>query len=143
MSIIEVAGYLMVFITGVVMGMIGAGGSILTSSVLIYVFSINPVLSASYTLLNVGFISIVGVVQYFRKDQVEIRTGLLFALPALLVVFIMRHMIMPAIPACICHFGNFGLTKELLELLSWQSAAGLFSGNCFFPRSNFPQFIRQ
>ncbi len=117
MSILELAGYLMVFIIGVVMGMIGAGGSILTSSVLIYVFSINPVLSASYTLLNVGIISLVGVVQYFRKDQVDIRTGLMFALPALLVVFIMRRLIMPSIPTCICQFGSFGLTKELMVMV--------------------------
>src|SRR5262245_41320592 len=111
MNILELAGYLMVFIIGVVMGLIGAGGSILTSSVLIYVFSINPILSASYTLLIVGIISLVGVVQYFRKGQVDIRTGLLFALPALLMVFFMRRMVMPAIPACICHLGNFELTK--------------------------------
>ena len=117
MSILELAGYLMVFIIGVVMGMIGAGGSILTSSVLIYVFSINPVLSASYTLLNVGTISMVGVVQYFRKDQVDIRTGILFALPALLVVFLMRRLIMPAIPSCICQVGKFELTKELLVMI--------------------------
>lgn len=119
MTILELAGYLMVFVIGVVMGMIGAGGSILTSSVLIYVFSINPVLSASYTLLNVGIISLVGVVQYLRKDQVDIRTGLLFALPALLVVFIMRRMIMPAIPSCICQFGSFELTKELLVMIAF------------------------
>jgi uncharacterized membrane protein YfcA len=117
MSILELAGYLMVFIIGVIMGMIGAGGSILTSSILIYVFSINPVLSASYTLLNVGIISVVGVVQYFRKDQVDIRTGLLFAVPALLVVFLMRRIIMPAIPSCICRFGSFQLTKELLIMI--------------------------
>jgi len=117
MSLLEMAGYLMVFIIGVVMGMIGAGGSILTSSVLIYVFNINPVLSASYTLLNVGIISLVGVVQYFRKDQVDVRKGLLFALPALLIVFIMRRIIMPAIPSCICQLGSFELTKELLVMI--------------------------
>lgn len=114
---IETAGFALVFITGLVMGMIGAGGSILTSSILVYLFSINPVLPASYTLLNVGIISLVGVVQCFRKDQVDIKTGLLFAIPALLMVFMMRRFIMPAIPATIFSCGTLAFTKDLMVML--------------------------
>jgi len=142
MNLLELAGYLMVFIIGVVMGIIGAGGSILTSSVLIYIFSINPVLSASYTLLNVGIISLVGVVQYFRKNQVDVRTGFLFALPALLVVFLMRRIIMPSIPSCICQFGTFELTRKLLVMIVFAAVMILVSWSMIrqpLPKENIVQ----
>lgn len=116
-TFIELGGFVLVFIIGIVMGMIGAGGSILTASVLVYVFSISPVLSASYTLLNVGVISTVGFAQYYRRDLVDIRTGLLFAMPALVMVFTMRRFVMPLIPSTVFSYGNFTISKDLMVML--------------------------
>jgi uncharacterized protein len=117
MLIADLAGFALVFIIGVIMGTIGAGGSILTSAVLVYIFCISPVLSASYTLMNVCAVSIIGFVQYFRKDLVDIKTGLCYAIPALLFVFCMRRFIMPAIPAIIFTNDSFTITKDLLVMM--------------------------
>ena len=76
----------MAFIVGLVMGLIGAGGSILSSGLMINIFRFNPVLSASYTLLNVGIISLIGTVQYYRQNLVDFTAGLFFSLPAIVTV---------------------------------------------------------
>lgn len=113
----ELLGFILAFVVGIVMGIIGAGGSILSSGLLVYVFGLNPVVSASYTLLNVGAISLVGSVQYFRKNLVDIRTGLLFSVPALVTVLAMRRVVMPAIPPVIFRYNGVMLSKDVVVML--------------------------
>lgn len=113
----EVVGYLLAFIVGLVMGLIGAGGSILSSGLMIYIFGLNPMISASYTLLNVGIISLVGSIQYYRKDLVQIRTGLLFAAPAIVTVLYMRAYVVPSIPHIIFESGSMAFSKDLFVKL--------------------------
>jgi uncharacterized membrane protein YfcA len=113
----ELFGFVLAFIIGVIMGLIGAGGSILTSGVMIYIFGLNPVISASYTLLNVGVISLIGSVQYYRKELVDVNTGLFFSIPAIAIVLAMRFYIVPAIPAIIFQYEQLVFTKELLIML--------------------------
>ena len=107
----------MAFIVGLLMGLIGAGGSILSSGLMIYIFGFNPALSASYTLLNVGIISLIGTVQYYRKNLVDFTAGLLFSLPAIVTVLCMRSLIMPAIPDVPFEYNGLVVTKELCMML--------------------------
>ena len=76
---IELFGYFLAFLVGMIMGLVGAGGSILSSALMIYVFGFNPVISASYTLVNVGVIALVGSLQYYRNKLVNIVIVLLLA----------------------------------------------------------------
>jgi len=50
----EVAGYLASLLIGVSLGMIGGGGSILTVPVLVYLFTVEPVIATAYSLFIVG-----------------------------------------------------------------------------------------
>lgn len=111
----ELIGFVLAFIVGIVMGLIGAGGSILSSGLMIYIFGINPIISASYTLLNVGVISLIGSVQYYRKNLVDVTTGLLFALPAVTTILCMRSFIMPAIPPVVAQYHGLIVSKELVS----------------------------
>ena len=113
----EVIGYLLAFIVGLVMGLIGAGGSILSSGLMMYMFGLTPMISASYTLLNVGIISLVGFIQYYRRDLVHIHTGLLFAVPAIITVLYMRAFVMPSIPEILFESGGLVFSKELFVML--------------------------
>ena len=81
----EIAGYIASAIIGVTMGLIGGGGSILTIPILVYLFSISPTLSISYSLFIVGFTSLVGAFNNYRKGLVHFKTVLLFCLSVLLV----------------------------------------------------------
>ena len=133
---IEFAGYLLAFLTGMLMGLIGAGGGILSSTILVYIFSISPVLAASYTLLNVSIISLVGSYSYYKKEQINFRAGLFFAIPALIVVFCMRKWIIPAIPENIFRFQHLIFTKNLMILLIFGLLMIIISYNMVFGKIN-------
>jgi uncharacterized protein len=113
----EIIGYLTAILIGVSLGMIGGGGSILTVPVLVYLLGIDPVVATAYSLFIVGVTSIAGSVQFYRKDQIDIKTGILFGLPSIIAVFITRAWLVPAIPEEIVSLGNFILTKNIFTML--------------------------
>lgn len=113
----EVAGYLGAVLIGISLGLIGAGGSILTVPVLVYLFSIDAVLATTYSLFIVGTTSIAGSLTYFKKGLVHLKTVLLFGIPSIISVFFTRAYILPAIPHNIFNAGNFTVTKSILLLL--------------------------
>ena len=114
---LEVLGYLGALLTGVSLGLIGGGGSILIVPVLVYLFKVNPTLATAYSLLVVGTASLVGSVQYARQKLIDYKTAVVFAIPAFLGVFLARVYVVPALPAEIHDFGSFVLTKDVLIML--------------------------
>ena len=113
----EVIGYIGAVLIGVSLGLIGGGGSILTVPVLVYLFSINPLLSTSYSLFVVGSTSLVGAYNNYRKNLVSINTALLFGLSSISTVFITRKWIIPLIPDQLIQIGQLTITKSLLTMV--------------------------
>ena len=114
----EIAGYIASIGIGLSLGLIGGGGSILTVPILIWFFHVDPVLASTYSLFVVGFTSLAGAISHFRKGNVNGKLALLFGIPSLAVIFILRKWIMPALPDHITTVGRFELTKpELLMLV--------------------------
>lgn len=113
----EIIGYLASILIGVTLGLIGGGGSILTVPVLVYLFRVEPVLATAYSLFIVGLTSAVGSVNYFRVGLVNVRTAIIFGIPAIIGVFMTRAYIVPALPAEVTILGNFVLTKGEMMLL--------------------------
>ena len=113
----EYIGYFASILIGVALGIIGGGGSILTVPVLVYLFTIEPVLATAYSLFIVGLTSAVGSVGYFKKGLVNIKTAIVFGIPSIIAVFITRAIIVPAIPREIFSVGEFIVTKNLLLML--------------------------
>lgn len=109
----QVLGYLGALIIGVVLGLIGGGGSILTVPVLVYLLHINPITATAYSLFVVGGASLVGTGKNVQKGLVGYKTALTFAIPAVISVFSTRKYIVPAIPDNILTLGNFTITKEI------------------------------
>ena len=87
------------FIMGSVLSLLGAGGSILTMPVLVYLFSIPAVEATSYSLLLVGFTALLGSIGYFRQGTIDIKTAIIFGIPSILGVLLARHYLLPAIPS--------------------------------------------
>ena len=54
MEILHVFGYIGAFIVGLVLGIIGSGGSILSMPILVYLFKFNAVTASAYSLFIVG-----------------------------------------------------------------------------------------
>lgn len=113
MDLNSVLGYFGALIIGVVLGLIGGGGSILTVPVLVYLFYINPVTATAYSLFVVGFSSLIGALQNIKKGLVDFRTALVFASPALIAVYATRKYLVPAIPNELFSIGDFLVTKNI------------------------------
>ncbi len=110
-------GYAATILIGIILGLIGGGGSILTVPVLVYLFNLNPVLSTSYSLFIVGISSIFGVASFARKNQVRYQTAFFFGLPSILTVYLTRKFVVPNIPEHVHFAESITINKDLLIML--------------------------
>ena len=110
---IEVLGYIGALIVGIVLGLIGGGGSILTVPVFVYLLAINPVTATAYSLFVVGVSALVGAFRNIQKGLVDFRTAIVFAIPAFIAVYLTRRFLVPAIPESLFFIGNFEVTKNI------------------------------
>ena len=113
----EIAGYLASLFIGVSLGLIGGGGSILTVPVLVYLFAISPPIAISYSLFIVGFTSLVGAYNNYRKGLVNFKTVLLFGSSSITTVFIARKFIIPLLPNVFFKIGSFNVTHALFVMI--------------------------
>lgn len=113
MDTIQILGYAGALIVGLVLGLIGGGGSILTVPLLVYVLGYNPVIATAYSLFVVGSSSLVGTIQKLRKGFVDIKTGLAFSFPSFMAVYLTRRYLVPNLPETFFTLGNFHLTKNV------------------------------
>lgn len=113
----EILGYALSIVMGFTLGLLGGGGSILTVPILVYVLSIDPVLATAYSLFVVGSTSVIGGWRKHMQGLVDWKTGLVFALPSLIAVFLTRYYLVPAIPETITHIGNFALTRDIAIMI--------------------------
>jgi uncharacterized membrane protein YfcA len=113
----EMTGYIAALIIGISLGLIGAGGSILTVPVLVYLLGVEPVLATAYSLFIVGTTALMGSVDYMRKKLVNYKAALIFAIPSFVAVFLTRKFVVPAIPAVLWQTESFTLTKSVGVML--------------------------
>lgn len=106
-------GYIGALVIGVVLGLIGGGGSILTVPVFVYLLSINPVTATAYSLFVVGSSSLVGAANTMKKKLVDFRTATVFAIPAFMAVYSTRKFLVPAIPEHLITLWGFEITKAI------------------------------
>ncbi len=117
MDIVEFLGYVGALFIGLVLGLIGGGGSILTVPILVYALSFNPVMATAYSLFVVGTTSLVGAVENIRKGMVDVKTAIIFAIPAFIAVYLTRAFLIPAIPDQLFQIADLMVTKNLAIML--------------------------
>jgi len=113
----EIFGYFGALLVGLVLGLIGGGGSILTVPIFVYLFSLNPITATAYSLFVVGSTSLVGTMRNIKKKNIVFKPAFIFAAPALIAVFLTRKFILPAIPEELITIGTFQVTKSILIML--------------------------
>jgi uncharacterized membrane protein YfcA len=113
----EIFGFFGALLIGLVLGLIGGGGSILTVPIFVYILGVSPVLATSYSLFVVGLTAMVGAIRNFQKNMVDVKTGFIFAIPAFIGVFLSRRFILPVIPEEIISINSFLLTKDIAIML--------------------------
>lgn len=113
MDLNQILGYIGALFIGIVLGLIGGGGSILTVPILVYLLFVNPVTATAYSLFVVGVSSLVGAVRNIQKGLVDFRTAIVFAIPAFIAVYTTRKYLVPAIPDELFSVGDFMVTKNI------------------------------
>lgn len=112
----EWIGYITALFIGLILGLIGGGGSILSIPILVYIFNVQPVLASAYSLFIVGVTSLVGAIPKYKDHLVDLRTGFLFGIPSIVSIFSTRRWIVPAIPEIVFESDTVVVTKRLLLL---------------------------
>jgi hypothetical protein len=97
---------------GLTLGLIGAGGSILTIPILVFLFRIPIIVATTYSLIIVGSVAFVAAIRY--RGNILFKNASLFALPSLIGVFCSRFYILPNLPHSL---GIFSIEQLLIILL--------------------------
>jgi len=109
-------GLLASFFMGGVLSFLGAGGSILTLPILVYLFKINVVDATTYSLLLVGLTALFGCIVGAKEKLIDFKTGIIFGIPSIIGVVLARKVIVPYLPDQIL-IGNFILEKSFLIMI--------------------------
>jgi uncharacterized membrane protein YfcA len=112
-----IAGYFLMALVGISLGLIGGGGSILTVPILVYAMGVNPLLATSYSLFIVGTTSMAGAANNYRHGFVDVKTALLFGISSISTVFITRKIILPAIPEVLFSNQQIHLTQSMAIMI--------------------------
>jgi uncharacterized membrane protein YfcA len=102
---------------GLSLGLIGAGGSILTIPVFVYILKKDPVSSSVYSMFVVGLSSMVAGIQSLLDKLIDFKVMVRFGIPSVLGVFIARKLIFPSIPARLFSIGSFVVSRDVLFML--------------------------
>ncbi len=108
----EIIGYVWAALIGLLMGLLGGGGSVLTIPVFIYLFGLEEGYAAAYSLFVIGSTSIVGAVRNVIKQNVDYNSALLVGLPSITSVFLTTSYLVPRIPVEIFSLNDFTLLRS-------------------------------
>lgn len=101
---------------GLTLGLIGGGGSILTVPILVYLYGVSALPATAYSLLIVGVTALAGALLAYRRGEVSVKIGALFAAPSFIGVYATRAWIMPRVPDPVFSFGAVPISKPLFIL---------------------------
>lgn len=116
----EILGYIGALLIGVILGLIGSGGSVLAVPIFIYLFLLDEKIATAYSLFVVGSTSLVGSLSYSKKKLINWNQVLLFGVPSVVSVVLVRNFLMPYIPEIITSISGYNVSRRTLIL-------GLFS----------------
>lgn len=117
MELTEILGYIGALFVGLILGLIGGGGSILTVPILVYLIGLTPIIGTAYSLFVVGVTAVFGAFQNYKKGFLDIKTAVIFAIPAFIVVYLTRRFIVPKIPDVVFTVDDFEVTNNIFIMI--------------------------
>ena len=108
----EFFGYLLAVLIGIFLGIFGGGGSLLAVPVFAYIFSLDEKVATAYSLFTVGISSIVGTIK--QLGNIEWKVTLIFGIPSIIAVWLVRFFIIPNLPEIIFDNETFIITRRML-----------------------------
>ncbi len=132
----EVLGYIGALLVGLVLGLIGGGGSILTVPIFVYLMGLNPIIATAYSLFVVGVTSVIGTIKNLKKGLVDVKTAIIFAIPSFIAVYFTRLYIVPSIPKTVLTIGDLEVTNTIFIMVLFAIIMLLASLSMIFKKSN-------
>lgn len=108
-----IIGLILSLIIGVVLGLVGGGGSILTVPLVNEFFGESLLVATTYSLFVVAIASGFGVLQRIRHDQVDFKQGFVFVVPSMITAFAIRMWVMPLFPISFA-LSDFQLSRDIV-----------------------------
>lgn len=126
---------LFAILIGLLLGITGGGGSILAVPVLVYLLHIPVIEATGYSLFIVGITSLVGVVAYAKRKLINYQTAILFSIPSVISVYIVRRFLLPVFPEFLIKTQQFEISKPtflmlLFALLMLGAAYSMITSKC-------------
>ena len=94
----ETIGLILTIVIGLLVGLFGGGGSILTVPVLVYLFAIPATLSTTYSLALVSITSLIAATPHVLQKKLSFKKIFQFGIPSMLALYTVRSYVLPAIP---------------------------------------------
>lgn len=113
----EIIGFAAALFIGIILGLIGGGGSIMTVPVLVYLMGLNPVTATAYSLFVVGITSLFGSIGNLKRKEVDLKMAIVFAIPSLLSVYFTRKYLIYNLPEILFTVGDFQVSKNLFLMI--------------------------
>ncbi|NAS31510.1 TSUP family transporter [Flavobacteriaceae bacterium R38] len=113
MDSLQIIGYGGALLIGISLGLIGGGGSILAVPVLAYLFAIDEKIATAYSLFIVGISALIGGLRQHFRGYVDWRTAIVFGIPAIIGVSVVRHYVVPALPNILFTINDFEFTRRM------------------------------
>lgn len=111
---IELLGYFLFVLAGLLFGLFGSGGSIIIIPILIYMFNLSIYEATTYSLLLVFLISLFGTIKHIRQNNFHPQNLFFFIIPTLFATFISRTFLFPFLPD---YFEFFNKSKESVLMI--------------------------
>lgn len=112
----EILGYILTILIGLLIGLFGGGGSILTVPVLVYLFAIPATLSTTYSLAIVGITSLIATSPNVIKNDLSYKRILQFGIPSVISLYLVRAFLLPSLPTEFLLFG-FSIHKNIAMMV--------------------------
>lgn len=112
-----IIGYVLTILTGVVLGILGGGGSIMILPIFVYLFQVEPKLAVVYSLFVIGISSVLGAFSHFRSGNVNLKLVAIFGFPSVVSVLLTRKWLLPNLPEVFFTWNDFEMSQSLFLLL--------------------------
>ncbi|WP_316765775.1 sulfite exporter TauE/SafE family protein [Pedobacter frigiditerrae] len=113
----ETFGYISATLIGFSLGLLGAGGSILTVPVLVYLFKLEPALAVRYSLFVVGATSLASSIPRIIKREVLLLEAIGFAFISMVIILLTKNFLLPLIPRTIYRSEHIRLDYSTLSMM--------------------------
>ncbi len=105
MELSLIFGYALAIVVGLLLGLLGGGGSILALPIFVYLFAINPILATTYSLFVIGVSSLFGTYKCVKSNSINYNALIYFGFSSVISVLLTRMYLIDLIPDSIFIFG--------------------------------------